>query len=265
MDQKKIGKYIAEKRKLKNLTQAQLADMMGVGYKAVSKWERGLSLPDVSKYQELCSILGITLNELFAGEDLEEESIALKSEQNIIEIASSNDKKRRWTKIVISWLTYIIIVLVLITCINIKAYHSLLVDDYSITAGEFQLAVNKINDGDLSDREILFNLGDYAFKSIRQTRELNDSVFYSSRWYSDNLYNYLFECLAVKELTDEDVSVLIKYVPAISEELNKIDWGELGSSGATLWYRKDIFNVIENVDDIADSALQHELLGGIRE
>ena len=49
MEQKKIGKYIAEKRKLKNLTQIQLGEMLDVGNKAVSKWERGVSLPDVSK------------------------------------------------------------------------------------------------------------------------------------------------------------------------------------------------------------------------
>lgn len=87
MDQKKIGKYIAEKRKLKNLTQIQLGEMLDVGNKAVSKWERGVSLPDVSKYQELCEILGISLNEFFAGEDLDESNIVKQSERNIIGIS----------------------------------------------------------------------------------------------------------------------------------------------------------------------------------
>lgn len=95
MDQKKIGKYIAEKRKLKNLTQIQLGEMLNVGNKAVSKWERGVSLPDVSKYQELCDILGISLNEFFAGEDLEDINIIQRSEENIIGVARLGKNKNR--------------------------------------------------------------------------------------------------------------------------------------------------------------------------
>ena len=68
MDQIKIGKYISEKRKAAGLTQEQFAEKLGKSGKAVSKWERGVCLPDVSVYTELCDILGITLNEFFAGE-----------------------------------------------------------------------------------------------------------------------------------------------------------------------------------------------------
>lgn len=95
MDQKKIGKYIAEKRKVKNFTQMQLGDMLDVGNKAVSKWERGVSLPDVSKYQELCDILGISLNEFFAGEDLDDINIVQQSEENIIGVAKLGKNKNR--------------------------------------------------------------------------------------------------------------------------------------------------------------------------
>ena len=87
MDQKKIGKYIAEKIKSLELTQAALAEKLGVSDKSVSKWERGVCLPDVSKYQELCDLLGISLNELFAGEDLEEANIVTQSERNILWIS----------------------------------------------------------------------------------------------------------------------------------------------------------------------------------
>lgn len=95
MDQKKIGKYIAEKRKNKGLTQAVLAEKLGVSDKAVSKWERGISLPDVSKYQELCSLLDITLNELFAGEDLDEADVISQSEENIISIVRFEKGRKR--------------------------------------------------------------------------------------------------------------------------------------------------------------------------
>ena len=63
MDLVKIGKYIASKRKSLGMTQKQLAEKLGMSDKSVSKWERGVCLPDVSVYKELCSILGISLNE----------------------------------------------------------------------------------------------------------------------------------------------------------------------------------------------------------
>ena len=70
MDLIKIGKYIAEKRKGLGLTQKQVAEKLGMSDKSVSKWERGICLPDVSIYMELCDILGISINEFLAGEDI---------------------------------------------------------------------------------------------------------------------------------------------------------------------------------------------------
>ena len=84
MDLIKIGKYIAEKRKALGLTQKQLAEQLGMSDKSVSKWERGICLPDVSVYMELCGILGISMNEFLAGEDISEENIVKISEDNLI-------------------------------------------------------------------------------------------------------------------------------------------------------------------------------------
>lgn len=68
MDQIKIGRFIAECRKQKNLSQLQLADMLNITDKAVSKWERGISKPSSSIMLELSEILGISVNELLNGE-----------------------------------------------------------------------------------------------------------------------------------------------------------------------------------------------------
>ena len=65
MDQKRIGAFIAQCRKEKNLTQMQLAETLGITNQAVSKWENGRGMPDVSLLQPLCDVLGISLNELF--------------------------------------------------------------------------------------------------------------------------------------------------------------------------------------------------------
>ena len=70
MNQEKIGKFISECRKEKQITQEQLAEQLGVTSKSVSKWETGNCLPDASKYKPLCEILGITVNELFSGKRL---------------------------------------------------------------------------------------------------------------------------------------------------------------------------------------------------
>lgn len=64
MDQVKIGKFIAECRKQANLTQLQLAEKLGITDKAISKWERGVAMPDTSVMLELCDILGIRGNDL---------------------------------------------------------------------------------------------------------------------------------------------------------------------------------------------------------
>ena len=74
MNQEKIGKFISECRKEKQLTQEQLAVQLGVTSKSISKWENGNCLPDASKYKSLCEILGITVNDLFSGERLSSET-----------------------------------------------------------------------------------------------------------------------------------------------------------------------------------------------
>ncbi len=95
MNQERIGKFIAKSRKDKNLTQEQLADILGVTSKSISRWERGICMPDLSLYGKLCSTLGITINELLSGENLEKEKYQETFEKNIINIVDKVDKKNR--------------------------------------------------------------------------------------------------------------------------------------------------------------------------
>ena len=81
MDQKKIGSFIAARRKDNGLTQSQLAERLGITDKAVSKWETGKSMPDLSLFCPLCGLLHITLNELLSGEFISDENLKEKSEQ----------------------------------------------------------------------------------------------------------------------------------------------------------------------------------------
>lgn len=84
MDQEKIGRFIQQKRKEKQLTQQQLADELHLSVNAVSKWERGLNMCDVSIMPALCKILGISLNELFAGETLNEDAYKEVADKNLL-------------------------------------------------------------------------------------------------------------------------------------------------------------------------------------
>ena len=82
MYQVKIGKFIADSRKEKCLTQAQLAEKLGVTNRAVSKWETGKSMPDASLILMLCEILDISTNELLCGKRLSEDDQKAESEKN---------------------------------------------------------------------------------------------------------------------------------------------------------------------------------------
>ena len=99
MDQLKIGKFIAECRKEKNLTQIQLAEKLGITDKAISKWERGIAMPDTSIMLELCDILGISVNELLSGEKINMENNNQKNEQLLLDMAKELERKNKtvWT------------------------------------------------------------------------------------------------------------------------------------------------------------------------
>lgn len=107
MDTVKIGKYIAQKRKNLGLTQREIAEQLGMSDKSVSKWERGVCLPDVSVYMELCRIIGISLNEFIAGEDIEQVELQEKSEQNILDVTEDGNYKKRRLKAIIAVLVCI--------------------------------------------------------------------------------------------------------------------------------------------------------------
>ena len=114
MDLVKIGKYIAGKRKALGMTQKQLAEKLNMSDKSVSKWERGICLPDVSVYMELCEILGISINEFLAGEDIDAENVEKKSEDNIIQVAKDSKKKQKNLKSILAVVTTFAVIMVLV-------------------------------------------------------------------------------------------------------------------------------------------------------
>ena len=92
MDMIKIGKFIAEKRKENNLTQLELAEKLNMTDRAISKWECGKSMPDSSIMLELCSILGISVNELLTGEEIKMEEYKERAELNLTELKRQKEE-----------------------------------------------------------------------------------------------------------------------------------------------------------------------------
>ena len=95
MNQIKIGRFIATCRKQQNLTQLQLADKLGITDKAVSKWERGVAMPDTAIMLALCDILRIRVNELLSGEKIDMENNNQKNEQLLLDMAKELEKKNK--------------------------------------------------------------------------------------------------------------------------------------------------------------------------
>ena len=95
MDQIKVGRFIAECRKEKKLTQAQLAEKLCITDKAISKWERGITMPDSSIMLDLCEILGISVNELLRGEKINAEDDHKKTEELLLEMTRKEEAARK--------------------------------------------------------------------------------------------------------------------------------------------------------------------------
>ncbi len=114
MNQQKIGKFIQEKRKEKNLSQLELAEKLGVSNRTISKWENGNSMPDYSIINGLCKELDISINELLSGEELTEENYQKKLEENIVSTIDYNNKKRnKRIRRFILFILFIVIIYVL--------------------------------------------------------------------------------------------------------------------------------------------------------
>ena len=123
MDQVKIGKFISEKRKNKNITQSQLSEMLGITDRAISKWENGICLPDASTMPELCKILDISINDLFSGEVVDMKEKEKKLEDNLLELARGkelSDKRLLNTEIFIGIISVIILFTMIFTAMFVE-------------------------------------------------------------------------------------------------------------------------------------------------
>ena len=120
MDQIKIGKFIAKRRKDAGLTQLQLAEKMNVTDRAVSKWETGRSLPDSSIMLDLCEVLKISVNDLLCGEVITVDNYNKELENNLLEMIKQKEESDK-RLLALEWVIGILSCIILFVPIFIGA------------------------------------------------------------------------------------------------------------------------------------------------
>lgn len=178
MDQQKIGKFIQELRKEKDLTQLQLAEKLGITDRAISNWETGRRMPDLSLIKPLCDELGITINDLLSGERIDKEVYQEKFEENVINTIDYSNKKIKRNgiilKSIIGSILMIILVLSMLFSIDIKRMNNNQPVLFSTWGFKYVPPIN------LRDKEIEMAIEDYLIdKSNQNIRHDNDVTFVS--------------------------------------------------------------------------------------
>ncbi len=135
MDQMKIGRFIAACRKEKGMTQKELAKQVGVSDKAVSKWECGNGMPELSILMPLCQMLQVNVNELLSGERLSGDSYSKKAEENIMNLMQEKEKDRKKDKMAL--LNAALVLALSVGVVLGEILWLWLVDGHSLSKGQF--------------------------------------------------------------------------------------------------------------------------------
>ena len=253
MDQKKIGRFICSLRKEKQLTQEQLAEKLGVSINAVSKWERGLSFPDVSLYKDLCKELDINIEELINGEKSKSSTAKEKAILNVVK-TNKNEKKKR--NIIIIVFTLLITLLIIFGLIIYK-YKSREVEDFYERNYQLTFVAR--------DVEAFFK---YRFGDVYPD-------FYGGMYISDDSYNLIVQVVKEKipekgtmeyyyynELSTVDERIKLEYVKYSYNELLNINntitdyfsnnkvFEDLNSWYIDVYNNRVVVNFVEATDSI---------------
>ena len=169
MNQEKIGKFILELRKEKNMTQQELADKIGVTDRAISKWENGRGMPDLSLMRPLCNELGITINELISGERITKIEYQEKLEENILNTIDYSNKKikknNKIFKVILGTTILLFILIVTMFFIDVRRMNQNKPVMFSTWGYEYTPAIDLYeNDIYIAIRDYLVKKGDSEYK-----------------------------------------------------------------------------------------------------
>ena len=232
MNQEKIGKYIAKCRKEKKLTQLELAEQLGCSDKSVSKWENGKCMPDLSLFNPLCEILGITVNDLMSGEKVDDKEYINTLEQNIVNMAADSEKRRKKKKRIIIMIFVFIFVFIFL---GILFYNN-----YELDV-KYDSRVMKCK---IEDNKVIFETSGLSVLNYEHTIKNIDGkkvyFFHStiyltnkrhSNWeYSQSMARLLEgkETYGHHEIIDDDAeNIVVYYTDESIRKINKMNDNEL--------------------------------------
>ena len=242
MDQQKIGKFIQELRKEKDLTQLQLAEKLGVTDRAVSNWETGRRMPDLSLIKLLCDELGITINDLLSGEIVDKEVYQEKFEENIMNTIDYTTKKIKRNslifKLIIGIGIAIIISLSVLFSIDIDRMNNNQPVLFSTWGFDYCPPIN------LRDKEIEIAIEDYLIdKSNQNKRHENDVTFVS------------FDILLIEEKNNYTLFNIYAWV---LEERYYLGNNEIIQDGASSIPYKFVVELIDDTFIVTDSRIPRD-------
>lgn len=200
MDNKKIGELIAKIRKEKGMTQQELGDKVGVGSRAVSKWECGITVPDISIINELSEVLDISSNELLKGK--------LENKKN----TTHKIKFKNINKFLIAFITIIIIIITsLIILFNYKSNQS---HTYYMNVADYQ-KYNVVGYVTWKTKELTININEFTFHSEELANKRIIEYQYNIKLGDKNIFSY--------GQTQPDTAAQLKYtISDIKDSLKNI-------------------------------------------
>ena len=275
MNQEKIGKFILELRKEKNMTQQELADKIGVTDRAISKWENGRGLPDLSLMKPLCGELGISINELISGEKLDKKEYQDKFEENVLNTINYSQKQikkaRNKYAIILSIIILILISYGTLFCIDINRMKNNEPIFFSTWGFDYFPPVN------LDEEMIINSIENYIVANgDEHKRHDNSKTFASMRIFlidekeKDNLY-YIYawvleECFYFendKIMDESGSSIPYKFVVEKINDKFEVTDSRIPRDGS--YYPKDIKNIFprsvrKQIEDVHQDGTVKKLL-----
>lgn len=200
MDQIKIGKFIAKTRKEKNLTQRELATRLNVTDRAISKWENGRGLPNLSLLESLCRELGISINELLKGEYIRQDNIDKIINENIFDVLSSREREIKKRRLFVAAICVLVCILIVLMSFNTTIfYNTLRGEGYTYFSAQATSKAERVAD--------LIIDGKYEKAATLIGFEGQDREFAEKQWI-DSMnalsQNFKIEHLAILKATADD-------------------------------------------------------------
>ena len=236
MNQEKIGKFILELRKEKNMTQMELAEKIGVTDRAISKWENGRGMPDLSLLFPLCKELGVTINDLLSGERIDKNNYQDKLEENILNTIDYTDKKLKRSnkkiRVIFGSIMSLILIFIILFFVDIKRMNNNKPVLFSTWGFKYAPPIDLHEDEieiaikdylvEKSDHEVKYN-GEKTFVSMRiyLLEEIKkDKLYYVYAWVREG--KYYLENDEIKEVSSSSIPHKI-IVGLINDKYKVID------------------------------------------